>query len=278
MSAEQPHALRCMEIWGGAHGASDAISVPGVDVWIASQPHQGDAEGGDVHYVSMCGAGNIARIALADVSGHGGAVAHVSSRLRNLMRKHINTPDMTRLMRALNEDFTALESAGHFATAILATYFAPTDHLILCNAGAPRPLWRRADRAEWTVLDAGARVDASDAPSNLPLGVIEPTDYEQFAVRLGRGDLILFVTDGVTEARAADGHMLGQQGLLDLVSSLDASRPEALVGALLDALTSRTLDDDRTVMLLHHNAADPPPLSMGERLSAIARMMGLMKT
>ena len=55
------HAMQCMEIWGGSHNAENAVSTPGLDLWIYSQPYQEASAGGDVHYVSLCGGGVITR-------------------------------------------------------------------------------------------------------------------------------------------------------------------------------------------------------------------------
>ena len=43
--------------------------------------------GGDVHYVSVCPSCIVSRIALADVSGHGQAVAVFGEKLRELMHR-----------------------------------------------------------------------------------------------------------------------------------------------------------------------------------------------
>lgn len=148
ISAPATPSLQCMEIWGGIEAVDTALSLTGLDAWVYARPHGGGQAGGDVHYLSMCGSGRIVRLGLADVSGHGVSVSEIAGTLRTLMRRHINTPDMTRFMRALNGAFVEHTQdgagSGHFATALLATYYAPTDHLLLCNAGHPRPLWWRA--------------------------------------------------------------------------------------------------------------------------------------
>src|SRR5271157_5128159 len=84
------HAMHCMEIWGGNQAVESAVSTPGLDVWVYSRPYQGEARGGDVHYVSLCGGGIVTRIIIADVSGHGESVAGFSGTLRTLMRRNIN--------------------------------------------------------------------------------------------------------------------------------------------------------------------------------------------
>ena len=100
--------LECMEIWGGNQAADNAVSVSGIDCWVISEPHGGDASGGDMHFVSTCGAGKIARFALADVAGHGLSVSDMAVKLRRLMRKHINRLDQTRFARDLNKEFGVL--------------------------------------------------------------------------------------------------------------------------------------------------------------------------
>src|SRR4051794_40901162 len=118
------HSLRCMEIWGGSGLVETQFSTPGLDAWVYSRPFEGVASGGDVHYVSLCGGGIVTKVILADVSGHGAPVAEVALRLRDLMRRNINRKDQGQLVRGLNRQFTALEGAGHFATAVVLTYLA----------------------------------------------------------------------------------------------------------------------------------------------------------
>jgi serine phosphatase RsbU (regulator of sigma subunit) len=226
----------------------------------------------------MCGAGRISRFVIADVAGHGDAAAGLADRLRRLMRKHINTVDQTRFARALNGELLQLAQTGRFATSLLATYFAPTDHLIICNLGHPRPLWYHAAAQRWEFLDHDAR-DRAAALLNLPLGVIDSTDYMQFAVKLDKGDLVLIYTDALIEARNAAGDQLDEQGLLTLVRRLGAHDPPTLSGRLLDAVAGfrggASSADDETLLMLHHNAADPPQPTVVQRINAMAHMIGL---
>ena len=91
----------------------------------------------------------------------------------------------------------------------------------------------------------------------MPLGVLDATDYELFDVRLRVGDLVLCYTDSLVESRDADGRMLGQGGLLEVVRSLDVSDPAVLIPALLEAVAARggtgVLADDVTLLLFRPN-------------------------
>ncbi|MCP4590329.1 MAG: serine/threonine-protein phosphatase, partial [bacterium] len=256
------------------------VSVPGIDAWVYSRPVGGQSSGGDIHYVSTCGGGQIARFAVADVSGHGVAVSELATQLRKLMRVHINTVDQTRFIRMLNRAFTALASDGKFATALLTTYFAPTAHLITCNAGHPPPLWYRSADQTWRSLEHTCDECVKDL-SNLPLGVISPTRYSQFAVPVERDDLVLIHTDSLTESRSPGGAQLGQSGLLDLARRFDAQAPAEFCGALLDAVSDFrggvAAEDDVTLMLLHANGDAPPRQSLGEMIRVVGKMLHLLK-
>ncbi len=233
-NASNLHAMQCMEVWGGNEAINSAISVPGIDAWISSDPYEGDARGGDIHYVSMCSCAKISRFAIADVSGHGATVGDLAHRLKSLMRKYVNTLDQTRFARALNREFSKLTQSGQFATALLTTYVPPTDHLIICNAGHPRPMWYHTSAPGWELLDQDMPRRVTGV-ANLPLGVIEPTDYRQFALKLDKGDLVLIYTDSLIESKSPEGQELGEQGLLDLVRRLDADQPHELNRKVLAA-------------------------------------------
>lgn len=274
------HSLACMEIWGGSQAAETSVSTPGLDVWVCSRPHEGADDGGDVHYVSLCGGGIITRFILADVSGHGASVASLARSLRDLMRKNINRKSQDRLVSELNRQFAELATLSRFATALVATYLTKGDRLTISNAGHPRPLWYQAGRGEWCFLaDQG---DADAGLANLPLGIDDTTAYSQTTIELGRGDVVLFYTDALTEATDSQGKLLGEDGLLELVRFLDLTDPSRLSDALVQRLDQyrggQPADDDLTFLLLHHNASPAPRLSFLETLDVYAKVLGLKST
>ena len=227
---EDAHRLQCMEVWGGASQADHAASVPGLDLYVHSTPFTEADEtpggGGDVYYISRCGSGRVTRIALADVAGHGSGVHELAEQLRRAMRKSVNIANQSKLARSLNRTFDSFNRGERFATALLATYFAPTDHLVFVNAGHPPPLLRKHSTGEWMELDAGTEGVLTDpTPAigirNLPLGVIDSTDYLQLAYRLAPGDCVLMYTDAYSESSTPGGSMIGADGFLDLLRELD---------------------------------------------------------
>ncbi|MEE8458438.1 MAG: PP2C family protein-serine/threonine phosphatase [Phycisphaerales bacterium] len=253
----------CTEVWNGNGPIHNAISVPGIDVWASSDPFHGAVRGGDVHYVSICEGGSLSRFAVMDVAGHGAAANELGRRLRSLLRKHVGILNQAELARAINRDLIRQMGdrfSGQFATALLTAYDAATDQLIICNAGHPRPIWFNATAGRWGLLDAGTK--SKTLPMhNLPLGISDRTHYQQFAVPLDKGDLVLLYTDSLIEAIGPRGRRLGEHGLLDLVNTMDPRLPERLNDAILTAVAEfrggAPAQDDERLLVLHHNAAYP---------------------
>ncbi len=282
-----PHTLQCMEVWGGNRAVENGVVMPGLDAWVFSRPYVGNAprgseddtsRGGDIHYVTSCATGRLTRIVVADVSGHGERVAETAVALRRLLGKYSNYVDQERIVAEIDQRFAELAEsnarhAGLFATAVVATYWSPTEEITLCNAGHPRPLRYAAAQRRWTILDPDKQ--GQSGPVNLPLGIGVEAKHPQTAFRLRRGDLLMFYTDSLIEARRPDGHQLGEQGLLELISTVDASRPESLVRTLLTAVATwrgetssadalPEFDDDVTIVLIRPNELGPrPSLALG---------------
>lgn len=283
--SENTHTLRCLEVWGGSDSADHAASVPGLDISVRSRPLGGDA-GGDLYLISSCSSGLITRMLLADVSGHGEQVAEFSRQLRTAMHKSINTIDQSKLARALNEAFEQIGGGEKFATALLMTYYAPLEHLIIVNAGHPPPLLSRAGSGSWEPIDLKhadvIRSEDNDLRvgfKNLPLGIVGSTNYEQFAIRVHPGDRVVAYTDAFSEARdPASGEILGIAGLAALLDGVERPEDGHLAGAILDAIDQSRYelgDDDRTLLTLSLSGGGLPKLGLGTIKRFVAQGFGL---
>ena len=279
MNKSQPvsEKMQCMEVWGGNRATWSQFTVPGLDLWVYSEPFRSSDGGGDVYYLSSCASGRITRMLLADVSGHGASVAPVAVALRDLMRQNINFIKQTQLIASLNSQFESISATGCFATALVSTFFSPTRTLSVCNAGHPLPLFRDARTGRWRSSDVGMDENATN---NMPIGIVDDGGYRSTKLRLNVNDLVLTYTDSLSEAIGADGKMLGTQGVCDIVNTFSSLSPELLIPSLLDAmrkLNSGNLKaDDTTVMLLRANGSG---VRLIENLKAPFRILqGLWQT
>lgn len=276
--AIERHTMQCMEVWGGNREIDNGVVMPGLDAWVYARPYKdrggsggggggsGAGGGGDVHYVSSCATGRITRVLVADIAGHGQGVDQLARGLRVLMRKFVNYADQTKFVNRLNREFHELSSECRFATAVVLTYWGPNGNLSVCNAGHPRPLIYKAAKGEWGFLR-----DESEA-DNIPLGIDPGTVYGPYDLRTRVGDIILLYTDALIEARGADGKLLGEDGLLEIVRDLDPSDPGALIHDVVERIKivsgSDDADDDVTMLALRNNGVGASVGGLGTGLRA----------
>jgi len=248
---EAPQALNCNEVWGGNRKIVRAVQMPSITAWVASLPLNEDEGGGDLYYMSVCSHDLISRVALADVSGHGGMVSATTETLQRLMRENIDVWDQSDFMRELNDTF-ARSGQNKYATAIVLSFHRITGALVFSNAGHLPPLWYHAREKTWGWLKE------KDGPlvkkgSGLPIGLVPGTHYGQTVVTLEPSDLVVLYTDGVTEAENDAGENLDREQLLKWAREGSIESPEALGRALLQRLESfqgGCRNDDETLVVL----------------------------
>ncbi|MEO1128236.1 MAG: PP2C family protein-serine/threonine phosphatase [Planctomycetota bacterium] len=266
--------MQCMEVWGGNRAITTEISTLGLDAWLTSRPYVAEASppptqttsGGDIHYATSCATGRITRLLLADVAGHGEAAADAARAVRRLLGDYANYVDQTQFVGAVNRHFHDLgeRTAGLFATAVVTTFFSPTDELAICNAGHPPPLHYTAATKTWSHVEPER---SSGSPNNLPLGVDSDAPYLQTTMRMQPGDIVVLYTDALGEAHSPEGAMLGFDGLLEVARTLVFDDASQITDRLLRAIdVHRTgggaiecppFDDDVTVLVICRNGTRP---------------------
>jgi phosphoserine phosphatase RsbU/P len=249
------HMLVCSEVWASNRNVAHSVDLPGLQGWIYSAPLELGHDGGDIHYLSACDHGVLARVVLADVSGHGRAVGTVAEQLLRLVRRHMNRLEQPVLLSELSDSLHSVNdtAAGTYATAFVLGFDSSAGTLVFTNAGHPPPLWYRAAERAWQRLpeaDAGKR----GTPVGLPIGLGLQGSYEDVAIGFGDDDLLVCYTDGLSGAMNDEGVELGVDGLLELARALPVescmSAGATLVG-LVDAFRHGTpAADDETLIVL----------------------------
>ena len=233
------------------------MELPGLSAWISCRPLSPATEGGDLHYMTVCGKGAISRVVLADVAGHGEVVSSVAERLRDGLRKHVNTWDQSILIQELNNSFLAGANGVQYATAFVLGHYVQSGELLFTNAGHVPPLWYRAAERKWLIISHSTPY-AKDV-ADLPLGLIAGTPYTQTAIQLSPGDLLVLHTDGISESRDAAGRELGFDQLASFASTVPVEQPDEAGEALLSCVEMfrRPVPaaDDETMVVLRRNAS-----------------------
>jgi serine phosphatase RsbU (regulator of sigma subunit) len=189
--------------------------------------------------------GTTAKFAVFDAMGHGlaaGLLATVAvGAYRNARRRGL---DLRSTVAEVDQALAAQFGGEQFVTGVLAELDLETGRVRWHSAGHTAPL----------LLRSGRMVKSLDVEPSLPLGLQDAarTTAEE---SLEPGDRLLLYTDGVTEARAADGQFFGVERLTELVVRQEAAEQPApetmrrLMHAIL-AHQQGELQDDATAMLI----------------------------
>jgi len=252
-----PRRLECAETWAGNERTAGLVELPGLVAWVHSVPAGPGDAGGDVHYISLCPSCIVSRVALADVSGHGLAVAALGEKLRELMQLHLRELEQVGLMRDLNLAVREGLDAVHYATMVAVGWHGRRGLLELTNAGHPPAFWHRAARDEWSWLET-ERASEPGRPAGVPLGLLPDISYDRRVVKPQAGDLVVLYSDGVSEATNPAGEELGRDRLMNIARELDGSSAEAFGAGLTSALRAfrdgaEPLDDETIIVLQRVN-------------------------
>ena len=207
--------------------------------------------GGDFFDAMPAGNGN-ALIVIADVMGKGVPAALFAAVLRSTLRSMPQLYSQPgELLAAANKIlFHDLSRVDMFITAKVVFLNAREGKMISASAG------------HCPLLVSGGAVDAADGPKNsgLPLGIEPKVFYPQAVHTLTSGAAALLFTDGLSEARAADGEPLGENKLQSLLNEAAAQTPDAdgaknfLLRRLAELRGSAPLADDQTFVLIRNQS------------------------
>lgn len=154
-----------------------------------------------------------ARLAIMDAVGHGlDAALTCATALAASRSARRAGEDINGMAHAADEALASQWSDARFVTAVFAELDLATGRLGCLNAGHPPPVLLRNGRAGRNLRTARRQ----------PLGFAEPPIILA-QDQLEPGDLVLLYTDGVTEARSADGSFFGLRRLLSLAEVHAAS-------------------------------------------------------
>jgi serine phosphatase RsbU (regulator of sigma subunit) len=224
---------------------------------VAYRPADGPGAGGDFYDVLALPGGRVGFI-LGDVSGHGrGALARTAF-MRYTLRAYLEAGLEPRVALQVAGRVIDDNLGGDFATVLLAVHDPETGSLTYATAGHPAP-----------IVVGPQPHDPVTAGSSPPIGVGVRTGLRQTTVPLVPGAVALLFTDGLMEARTADG-ILGRERLTELLDELgeDASARRLIESV---AAQSNKLSDDMAAVIVSPTSGVTAGLFRTEQLELSAR-------
>jgi hypothetical protein len=187
--------------------------------------------GGDFFQVIPLGGGQTL-VVVGDVSGKGLSAAMIVSMLIGMLHAISKmSQDPAQILAELNCRLFERKHGG-FVTC-LAVRLDPSGRVVLANAGHLAP-WLNGAEVAFT--------------GSLPLSIVDSAAPEQVKLEMRPGDRLTLITDGVVEARDAQGVLFG----FDRTQAL--MREEASPLVLAEAAIHHGQDDDLTVISILRTA------------------------
>lgn len=181
-------------------------------------------------------------VAVGDISGKGLPAALIMARISPLVRYLVQSGlPAQEVVARLNRDLCLLDAIGMFATLVLVVLDPTTHRLTIVNAGFDPPLVRRR----------GGRIERIDSEINLPLGIDPQLSFTTVETTLEPSDVVVLLSDGVTDAMNASRERFGEERLFRVIRSTEGGAAQVGAAILLDVnayLDGRSLFDDLTLV------------------------------
>lgn len=210
----------------------DALTIPAMEV------------GGDFYDFIPVSNEEIGLV-IADVSGKSVPAALFMASSRSIIRaKATGNAGAGSIINDVNQLITAEAESGMFVTLFYSTLNCKEKTLTYVNAGHNPPILYRAKTGDIRALKT----------KGMAIGVIDDVKFEEKEIKLETNDIVIFYTDGVTEAINDKEEQFGKDRLFDLLKENKDLSSEKMVRKIIEKIEEfsrkRAQFDDITLMIL----------------------------
>src|SRR6266404_1830787 len=180
---------------------------------------------------------------IGDVSGKGAPAAIYAALVSGILRSHAPIePGPAEMLRAVNLSLGERRIDGQFVSLIYAVWDDESRSLQVANSGLPRPLYCHDGKIE--VIEA----------TGLPLGLFDDAEYDEFTFKAKPGDMFVFFSGGMMDARNKAGDMFGRHRTEAIIAGCVNVSADCVVKSLFKAVTEHAAGeeafDDETVVAI----------------------------
>jgi sigma-B regulation protein RsbU (phosphoserine phosphatase) len=182
-------------------------------------------------------------LVIGDVSGKGAPAAIYAALVSGILRSHAPIePGPSEMLSAVNLSLAERRIEAQFVSLIYAVWDDEQRMLTVANSGLPRPIYVHGGKNE--VIEA----------TGLPLGLFDDADYDEFKFRMKPGDMFVFFSDGILDARNRGGDLFGRGRVEKIVSECAGKSADCVVDSLFQAVAEHSAGmetfDDQTVVAI----------------------------
>jgi sigma-B regulation protein RsbU (phosphoserine phosphatase) len=182
-------------------------------------------------------------IAIGDVSGKGAPAAIYAALVSGILRSHAPIePSPSEMLSAVNLSLAERRVEAQFVSIIYAVWDDEDRTLTVSNSGLPRPIFVHGGKNE--VIEA----------TGLPLGLFDEAEYDELHFKMKPGDLFVFFSDGILDARNRQGELFGRGRVERIIAENGGSTVAQLVDTIFKAVADHSAGvetfDDQTVVAI----------------------------
>jgi phosphoserine phosphatase RsbU/P len=182
-------------------------------------------------------------IAIGDVSGKGAPAAIYAALVSGILRSHAPIePGPAEMLSAINLSLAERRIAAQFVSIIYAVWDDEHRTLQVANSGLPRPLYCHNGKIE--------KIEAT----GLPLGLFDEAEYDEFTFKAKPGDMFVFFSDGILDARDRNGESFGRERVEAIIAGCTEQSPDCVVANIFSAVAEFAAGveafDDQTVVAI----------------------------
>jgi len=191
-------------------------------------------------------------IVIGDVSGKGAPAAIYAALVSGIIRSHAPIePAPSEMLSAVNLSLAERRIEAQFVSIIYAVWDDAHRTLTVSNSGLPRPIYVHGGKNE--VIEA----------TGLPLGLFDEAEYDEFEFRMKPGDMFVFFSDGILDARNRKGELFGRGRVEKIVAECTGDSADCVVNSLFKSVAEHsagveTFDDQTVVAIRVHGGTHPP--------------------
>jgi len=190
-------------------------------------------------------------IVIGDVSGKGAPAAIYAALVSGILRSHAPIePGPAEMLSAVNLSLAERPIEAQFVSLIYAVWDDQHRILTVANSGLPRPIHVHGGKNE--IVEA----------TGLPLGLFDEADYDEFKFRMKPGDMFVFFSDGILDARNREGHLFGRGRVEKIVGDCAKKSADCVVDSLFNAVAEFSAGveafDDQTVVAIRVRTGTAP--------------------
>jgi len=182
-------------------------------------------------------------LVIGDVSGKGAPAAIYAALVSGILRSHAPIePGPSEMLSAVNLSLAERRIEAQFVSLIYAVWDDEHRTLTVSNSGLPRPIYVHEGKNE--VIEA----------TGLPLGLFDEAEYDEFEFRMKPGDMFVFFSDGILDARNRNGELFGRGRVEKIVLECACKSADCVVDSLFQAVAEHSAGmetfDDQTVVAI----------------------------